>query len=148
MVAAYVLPYHTFSINFVSPWFYQQDYAKLQVTQLEYQAPMLLMHEVTHLMQNKKMFSYVQGISRYTYVLSPDKTFEGYGQEQQAIMIEDYISRFLCPSPLPSFETWHMKNDVDCAERDALLAETVENQFPQARISREGVAAGKLKLVI
>ena len=119
--AGMVIP-PTGHIDFYGDAWHSQDYS--HDTRLRYG---MFMHEVTHCYQGQHLNFPLNNLHVYKYELKPDSRFSDFGFEQQAEIIRNYSENFLYPAGAHA-----PRND---AER--LLARVVEDQFPQAKISRE-----------
>lgn len=95
----------------------------------------MFMHEVTHAWQfqngepNDDLNNDI-----YEYNLTKDSSFEDFGIEQQASIIEDYAAAFLHPYEIVENQSSENQNwDPE------LLKKVVETQFPNAREMREAI---------
>ena len=114
-------------------------------------------HEFTHVWQFQTNRAYTVDDSgdetdindeyaAYRYPLSSKYKFTDYGVEQQAAIVEDYARRFLSPA----HETRYLPmvyGHKGAAAKDPLLMKVVEDQFPQARLTRLALSQPKTAAV-
>lgn len=99
----------------------------------------LFMHEITHIWQNQNdhrytadfCFTAIHGRKCYEYTLKDSSAFNGFNNEQQGQIIQDYTRRFM-PS---GFYNGFPRNELTAS--DSLLMKVVEARFPAAKKTRE-----------
>jgi hypothetical protein len=120
----FVIPAETFgddSIKFYGPNYYEADYSKARNI-FDFGT---FIHEMTHIWQNQNKIAcklLPENTDIYNYTLKPLSTFDDFGWEQQAKIIENYSRLYLYPNP------------TEVA--DPLLQKVVEAKFPQAAKAR------------
>lgn len=121
---------------------YRPDYGVMDTTRLFSSYPGTpadcLLHESVHTWQMRTGFSFTNKNVRddlYEYGLHNNASFEQYGREQQAAMMQDYFRRLIHPMKLPSIHTQEIYGP-DTPARDSLLMKTVEDFWPQAKETR------------
>ena len=120
----------------------------------------VFMHETTHIWQRQNSYNYTNGrCQTYEYSLSPELPFTSYCNEQQAAIVMDYALRFIYFNPEESFLTraWRdifsggkpaSEYAADTPRSDFLLQKIVEDQFPQARVTRLALEAKRARKTI
>ena len=108
----------------------------------------VFMHEMTHILQFQKGTVESKYCKTYPYTLTATSKFDDFCIEQQASIIGDYAMRYLHPDKttpyrLENYGTINKVFRIHDAESDALLAKTVEDRFPQAKITRTGLTTQK-----
>ncbi len=85
------------------------------------------LHEMTHIWQGTNVKYPLKNFGQYEFTLTKDSKFSDFGLEQQGEIIEAYA------------KTWLHVDGRKAAkiEADEFLKQTVEAQFPQAKITRE-----------
>lgn len=98
-------------------------------------------HEVTHILQVQNQTVHLKPCSTYRYKLDKYSAFDDFCVEQQAAVIEDYVSRFHTKEP----RTPYRQTSYGYIERitgkfnpeaDAHLMRVVEMKFPVAKETR------------
>ena len=92
------------------------------------------MHDLTHLWQ-QQTGAPIKPCETLGYTLTPERPFSAYCSSHQALMVEDYARLHL-------FKPAHQpRGTADTPANNALLTQTIEKAFPQARLTRENKAA-------
>lgn len=126
----------TRAIMFYEPENYSDDFSKEEYPwKVE-----VFAHELTHIWQHQNGLKYTpKGFKSnfYNYDLNSSSLFTEYYNEQQASIVQEYALRFLMSDMM----------DLNCLNDDVLLQKIVEDQFPQARITRLAVEAKRAALM-
>ena len=104
-------------------------------------------HELTHIWQKQVQFRNTKDLTMsYEYTLNGQNKFEDYSIEQQASIIGEYSSNYLMLDAQGKYapERIHI---VHTCMIDEWLQRIVEDQFPQARITRLAVEAKRAALM-
>jgi hypothetical protein len=101
----------------------------------------VFMHELTHIWQ--KQASPARDCKLYKYPLDAKYQFTDYCDEQQAAIIEDYVTHFLHPEQASTYRYTDSEGNTgnDTPSSDALLVKLVEDRFPQAHQTRLAIEA-------
>jgi len=117
-----VIPAQTFSkdsVKFYGPQYILEDYSKTNNI-FNFGS---FFHEITHIWQNQNDIPNKSSRRDYQYKLTPQSSFDDFGWEQQARMIENYARQCLHPSSR-------------ILQADPLLQKVVEDRFPEAKKTR------------
>lgn len=128
--AAYVLGGNDRDIHFVNRDTHARDYSRVPDEGLRVST---FMHEMTHIWQHR------QGMTKdcdiYTYQLTAQSRFGDFCNEQQATIIGEYTRVFLQPDSILG-RAKGLVPQIEYSPAGENLMRVVEEQFPQARISR------------
>jgi len=140
------IPAQTFgkdSIRFYGAQYIQEDYSQI-VYNIKADSNIFnfgcFIHEMTHIWQNQNDVpnKALEGENGYQYTLKAQSTFDDFGWEQQACLIEDYAREFLYPGKNRCAVRSFGKDDPRTL---LLLQDVVEKRFPQAAETREALEA-------
>ena len=145
-IKGYVTPAQTFGIDaikFYGTKYQSEDYSQSKDLYLYG----TFLHEMTHIWQNQhpapRAYSYT-----YQYTLTPRSRFDGFSEEQQSSIIEDYARQFFYLKQ--SLNTKGIDTYIPSCASDfnesslrslSLLRKVVEDKFPQARKTRLALEA-------
>ncbi|MEZ0262318.1 MAG: hypothetical protein ACAH80_15035 [Alphaproteobacteria bacterium] len=102
------------------------------------------MHEMTHVWQEQTAQKHTpnQTMRQYHYWLDATSTYGKFSVEQQAAMVQDYVTYFLHPSKSMKYMPEnHPKQELPA--KAEILKKIVEAQFPGAKALREAIPAQK-----
>ena len=120
------------NVTFYGAEYHSADYSREEL--INYGT---FIHEMTHIWQRQKIGGFnllLMSCHTYDYSLDAQSRFSDFCIEQQGIVIQVYAQRFLHPS--------HVSLRINnTPENDLLLQKVVEEQFPQARITRLALEA-------
>lgn len=116
----------------VMPFTHQVDFFGENIKSADYSAEGaykfgFFLHEMTHIWQGTNIKYPLKNFGQYEFKLTKDSKFSDFGLEQQGEIIEAYA------------KAWHHPEGRKLAKTEAeeFLKQTVEAQFPQAKLTRE-----------
>ena len=118
-----VMPF-TNHIDFFGPTVRSDDFSTDSIKRFG-----IFLHEVVHTWQNQHLKVSFKNFRQYAYTLQQDSKFSDFGTEQQGDILEDYAMRWL-------HKDGEKFAKPENATRDTMLIKVVEDQFPQAKITR------------
>ena len=120
-------------VFFVDPALFVKDYAGGGSLPRD-----VFMHEMTHIWQDQNYptlyLAYVKSCKTYEYSLNDRSRFEDFCVEQQASIVANYVRYVLYPQSWPP--GLYKGPEEVLRGMSANLARVVEDEFPQARLTR------------
>lgn len=124
-----------YGASFWGPTQHASDYTKADAGRLG-----TFMHEMTHVWQEQTAQKHTpnQTMRQYNYWLDAKSKYTDFSVEQQAAMVQDYVTYFLQPSKSLKYlpETYSRQ---DIPAKTEILKKVVEAQFPGAKTLREAM---------
>ena len=133
--AAYVLAGNDRDIHFISRDTHARDYSRIPDAG---ERVSTFMHEMTHIWQHRQGMT--EDCDVYDYQLTDRSRFGQFCNEQQAAIIGEYTRVFLQPDSLLG-RTKGLLPEIQYSPNGRNLMRVVEEQFPQARVSRMAMQA-------